>query len=363
MDALKELLPVFGTNPYVRALGVVALSLLLAKIAEWILRKVFPRITKHTKSHLDDQILRLLRSPVLYSFLLAGAGVALSIVRPQEPYYGWLTALLRTAAVLIWLLFGIRVSRVILSTMAGGKRDFGLVQPATLPLFDNAVKVILIGVASYFLLVSWNVNITGWLASAGILGIAVGFAAKDTLGNLIAGVSILADAPYKVGDYIVLDGAQRGQVTHIGIRSTRILTRDDIEITIPNSIIASSTVVNESGGPSQKNRIRIRVGVAYGSDIDLVRQVLLETAAAAEHLCKDPEPRVRFRDFGDSGLNFDLLCWIEDPADRGRITDALNSSVYKAFGRAGIEIPFPKRDVYIKGVPESVSTFTEKPRA
>ena len=193
---------------------------------------------------------------------------------------------------------------------------------------------------------------TAWLASAGIVGIAVGFAAKDTLANLFSGVLILADAPYKIGDYVVLDTGERGMVTHIGIRSTRMLTRDDVELTIPNSIMGNTKIINESGGPYKKFRIRVNVGVAYGSDIDQVKQLLFDVALNETSVCPDPEPRVRFRNFGNSSLDLDLLCWVEDPSLRGKVTDTLLTTIYKEFNKQGIEIPYTKQDLYIKELPE-----------
>ena len=156
-----------------------------------------------------------------------------------------------------------------------------------------------------------------------------------------------ADAPYKVGDFINLDTGERGRVTQVGLRSTRLLTRDDVEITIPNAVIANAKIVNESGGPWQKERIRIKVGVAYGSDLQAARAVLLEAAAEHSDVCAEPAPRVRFRAFGDSGLDHELLCWIDEPVLCGRVTDALNTAVYDKLNVAGIEIPYPKRDIYL----------------
>jgi small-conductance mechanosensitive channel len=220
-------------------------------------------------------------------------------------------------------------------------------------LIDNVAKVALAGAGVYFVFLAWNVDVTGWLASAGIIGIAVGFAAKDSLANLFAGLFISADAPYKVGDFIVLDSGERGRVTRVGVRSTRLLTRDDIEVTIPNAVIANAKIVNESGGPWEKERVRVQVSVAYGSDLDQVRAALMAVAAGTEHVCPEPLPRVRFRAFGESGLDFELLCWIDEPVLRGRTVDALNTAVYKRFQADGIEIPYPKRDVYVHQVPPS----------
>ena len=133
----------------------------------------------------------------------------------------------------------------------------------------------------------------------------------------------------------------------IGIRSTRILTRDDIQIIIPNSIIASAKIINESA-PQPLFRTRIKVGVAYGSDMDQVEDILLKVAQDCPMVVKTPEPRVRFRSFGDSALEVELLCWLGDPRDRGRALHELNKSVYKAFNQNGVSIPFPQMDLHVK---------------
>ncbi|MCH8272636.1 MAG: mechanosensitive ion channel family protein, partial [Candidatus Marinimicrobia bacterium] len=189
-------------------------------------------------------------------------------------------------------------------------------------------------------------------ASAGIVGIAVGFAAKDSLANLFAGFFIMVEAPYKVGDFINLDSGERGRVTDIGLRSTRLMTRDDVEITIPNSVIAGSKIINESGGPSEKERIRISIGIAYGSDIDLVRETLVDIAKRNHYVQDEPEPRVRFREFGESQLSFQLLFWIAEPVLRGRVIDQLNSEIYRMFKEKKIEIPFPQRTIHMRQAKE-----------
>jgi small-conductance mechanosensitive channel len=217
-----------------------------------------------------------------------------------------------------------------------------------LPLLDTVFKVLLLALAVYFALLAWKINITAWVASAGIVGLALSFAARDTLSNLFAGVSIIADAPYKVGDFVILESGERGAVTQIGMRSTRILTRDDIEITIPNGVIGNSKIINEAGGPSAKHRIRVAVGVAYGSDIDQVIEALEGIAAEHDEICSDPKPRVRFRKFGESSLDFQLLCWIDDPVNRGRLAHELHCRIYKTFIMEGIEIPFPQRDLHVR---------------
>ncbi|MCW8909443.1 MAG: mechanosensitive ion channel, partial [Gammaproteobacteria bacterium] len=252
----------------------------------------------------------------------------------------------------IWSTFLIRMARLVLRSISKNPDHLTIISSQTRPLFENIAIMLVIGGAIYFIFTAWRIDMTAWLASAGIVGIAVGFAAKDTLANLFSGVFILADAPYKIGDFVVLDSGDRGEVTHIGIRSTRLLTRDDVEVTIPNSIMGNTKIINESGGPHKKFRIRLKVGVAYGTDIDLVRKVLMEVAENAPDICHDPEPRVRFRNFGASSLDFELLGWVDEPVLRGRVLDSLNCTVYKRFQEEGIEIPYSKQDVYIKSMPE-----------
>ncbi|MEW6214412.1 MAG: mechanosensitive ion channel domain-containing protein [Nitrospirota bacterium] len=194
----------------------------------------------------------------------------------------------------------------------------------------------------------WKISITPLLASAGIAGAAVAFAAKDTIANFFGGISIFVDRPYKIGDYIVLDTGERGEVVEIGIRSTRIKTRDDILISIPNSIISNTKIINESA-PIPNFRVRIPIGVAYGSDIEIVEKTLIEIASQNENILNEPEPRARFREFGESSLNFELLCWAREPALRGLTVHELNKEIYKRFEEKEIRIPFPQRDIHIHG--------------
>jgi MscS family membrane protein len=117
-------------------------------------------------------------------------------------------------------------------------------------------------------------------------------------------------------------------------------------ITIPNSIITNTKIVNQSS-PKPMFRVRVKIGVAYGSDIKQVETILVEQVRSNPLAAQDPKPRVRFREFGDSSLYFGLLCWDKRPHDRGRLMHGLNTGIYNAFAKSGIEIPFPQRDVHL----------------
>ena len=175
-----------------------------------------------------------------------------------------------------------------------------------------------------------------------IIGLAgLAGSGKDTVANFFAGIFLMADSPFKEGDYILLETGERGYVKSMGLRSTRFLTRDDIEITIPNSVIASSKIVNESGGPEDIERVRITLLVAYGSEIDDVKNLLKSIALNNDNVQNEPEPRVRFREFADSGIKLQLLFWIYKPEIRGRTVDAVNTEIYKQFKENKILIAYP----------------------
>jgi small-conductance mechanosensitive channel len=341
-----------GPNIYLQAVAIAAVFILLGKLADLLISRIFAKIVSRSTNQLDDKLVALLHRPVFISFVLIGLAMATRrLSLPESPEYATL-GVLRTIAIFIWYSFLRGLVQLLLTAFRQGVMRKH-VHSSMLPLLDTVMKVILLALAIYFLFIAWNINVTAWIASAGIVGLALSFAAKDTLSNLFAGVSIIADAPYKSGDFIVLESGERGMVTHIGLRSTRILTRDDVEITVPNGIIGNSKIINEAGGPSAKHRIRIAVGVAYGSDIDQVIATLSGVATAHSEICNEPGPRVRFRKFGESSLDFELLCWIDQPIDRGRMTHELNCAVYKAFAEDKISIPFPQRDLHVRTMPPS----------
>ena len=189
----------------------------------------------------------------------------------------------------------------------------------------------------------------------GVGGVAVALASREALGNIFGSIMIMIDRPFKVGDYIVLADKERGVVKEIGLRSTRILTRDDILISIPNAEIANSKIVNESG-PVPRHRIRIRIGVAYASNMKMVEETLIEIAEREPLVIQDPAPRVRVRSFGSSAVELELLCWIDQPEDKGRTAHHLSLVIHEEFAKKGISIPFPQREITILGQAEGSGT-------
>lgn len=351
IDKVQELAGLIGPNVYLQSAAIAVAFIAIGKIADWILSRAIGRIANRSKTDIDDRLLDLVHRPVFLSFVLLGLGLATRrLDLPDAPQFLTL-GILKTIAVIIWYNMLRHLTSLVVQ-VARRRQSSKIVQTGMLSLLQNVIKVVLFALAIYFIFLAWDINVTAWVASAGIVGLALSFAAKDTLSNLFAGVSIVMDAPYKTGDFIILESGERGVVTYIGLRSTRLMTRDDVEITIPNGIIGNGKIINEAGGPTEKHRMRIAVGVAYGSDIDHVIATLDQVAADNQEVCAEPAPRVRFRRFGESSLDFELLCWIARPVDRGRLQHDLNCAVYKAFAANNIEIPFPQRDLHVRTMPD-----------
>jgi MscS family membrane protein len=358
-EQLFEIVAQIAPNPYLQAMVIIILFIALAKVLDTIITRVIKKWIVKTSVQLDDQLLDILHRPLFLSIIFLGLALATERLALQSMVNFVTLGILKTLLVFFWAGAAVKALKLVLNFFSEDDSRFKLIQDRTLPLFNNLIFVLVAAVSIYLVFLVWNIDLTAWVASAGILGLAISFAAKDTLANLFSGVFIMADAPYKLGDFIVLDTGERGNVTAIGIRSTRLLTRDDVEITVPNSIMGNTKINNEAGGRHEKFRIRVQVGVAYGSDIDEVHSVLLGVAEANPNVCRYPEPRVRFRVFGNSSLDHELLCWVPKPVLKGKVLHELNTSIYKAFAENDIEIPFPQQDLHIRSVSDKLLAIKE----
>lgn len=346
----------YSESAYVKAAVVVLLALTAAQLVDVTVGLIIRRYAQKPESTLNNKLVAILHQPLSWTVILIGLEIAISLVETPAGLEQTIKSIVFSVLVFLWMVFALRASRTLLQRMSRRRKSALLVRPQTLPLFTNLAAVVIVALGVYFIFQAWDIDMTAWLASAGIIGIAVGFAAKDTLANLFSGVFIMADSPYKLGDYVVIDESVRGKITHIGIRSTRLLTRDDVEVSIPNSLMGNSKVVNESGGPHEKYRIRISVDVAYGSDLDQVADLIEKIAETEPEVCDTPEPRVRYRAFGHSGINLELLAWVAEPELRGKVVHLLVMAIYKGLRQADIEIPYSKQELFIKEMPTPQNT-------
>ena len=335
--------------PLLLVVLMLGIGYFVGKALQWRLRPAMRQATARTKSDLDDKLIHYLTAPVVQTTVILALVAAEKAFGFNDTVDWFLVRMLFTLLLFFWGRAWFRATTLAIAALTKRKGDHELFQPRTRPLFEMGIKVVLFSLLVWFFMALWNIDGTAWLASAGVIGIAVGFAARDTLANLISGVSIIADAPYKLGDYIVLDTGERGVVTELGMRSTRLLTRDDVEVSIPNAVMGNAKITNESGGPAVEHRIRIPVGVAYGTEpakvVSLLEQLARENALILDH----PAPRVRMRAFGDSSLDFELMGWIKYPEQRGLAKHNMLMEIDSRFRAEDIRIPFPQHDVHLQG--------------
>ena len=218
--------------------------------------------------------------------------------------------------------------------------------PALQEVITTLTKNILAFLGLIVLLQIWKFDVSSVTILASILGVGIGFGVQNIANNFISGLIITLERPIQVGDFVNV-GNLTGNVVRIGARSTEICSLDRVTIIVPNSRFLESEVINWSHGDSI-SRLRIPVGVAYGSTINTVKLALLEAARTHPDVLVSPRPQVWFQEFGDSSLQFELLVWTGDPKQQPRIKSDLNYRIEASLRRHGVEVPFPQRDLHVR---------------
>ncbi|WP_254532707.1 mechanosensitive ion channel family protein [Natrinema gelatinilyticum] len=348
VDPLPEFIISLSDQPWVLVGGILLGSVLLSRVLEWGGTQLLNRSARWSETSISHVFIDGIRIPLHVSIIVGGILLSLNVLEDVSstpyvlenvssiPYFiNFLTSLV----VILWMRAFVRLGAEWIEVVNAADSEYEFS-----PIFKNSWTILLILVTGSFLLVIWEIDITPILASAGVLSIILGLAAQDAIGNLIGGVSLYFDDTYNTGDVIVLEDGQRGTVTDIGIRSTTILTRDNIVITVPNSVLNSSSVINESA-PQRRKRIRVPITVAYGTDHKEVEEILLELCDETALILDKPTPQVMFQEFGDSALVFELWAYVDHPFSEPRATDQINRRVYERFDNADITIPFPQREI------------------
>jgi small-conductance mechanosensitive channel len=209
--------------------------------------------------------------------------------------------------------------------------------------------VLLLGATSA--LTSIGVRLDALLAASTVVLVGLGFGLQNIAQNFVSGLILLIERPVSRGDFVRI-GDTLGSVADIGMRATRVVTRDEVTIIVPNSELVTARVINHSV-PTPNLRIAVKVGVAYGTDPERVRNALLRVAAEDADLLRHPPAEVRFDSFGESSLDFSVLVWIGSPREDLRTASRLRFAIEAAFRAEKIEIPFPQRDVHIRSAPAS----------
>lgn len=254
----------------------------------------------------------------------------------------WLPSLL--AAFVVLVLF-----YVLHRLVAGLLRrvlDRSRADPAAQEITTRLVRYAILGLGLVMAVNQLGINVASILAGIGILGLALGLAAQDSLANLVAGVTILWDRPFRIGDHVTVAGTF-GKVQEIGLRSTRIRTVEQLDAILPNKEIINEKIVNHTLNPLM--RLGIPLAVAYKEDTREARRVLLEAVHGHELILDKPEPQVVVTALADSGVELELRVWLRDPYTEREATFAMVEIAKIALDEAGIEIPFPQRTLHFPG--------------
>jgi MscS family membrane protein len=346
---------------------IILLSLLLAKLISFLLREIIKPFVQKTKSNIDDKILEVVESATFRLIILGGFYFAVNNLRygyflnneNEESFFKksypfvdnfllFADNVLYLALILIILLLIYRIITILFDWYAekinaGDNRNLS---GSLFPLLKKVSIIIISALAVIIILSRFDVNISAFIVSLGVGSLAIALAAQDTISNMIAGFIIMIDRPFRIGDRIKY-GADIGDVVEIGIRSTKILDFDNNLVIMPNNEIVKSKIVNVTY-PNILTRVIIEVGVAYGTDLKKVKEIMLNAANAHSLISKEVPPDVVLLEFGDSSLNMRLSARTDDYKNAWKMQCELRETIYEEFNKEGVEIPFPQRVVYMK---------------
>lgn len=335
------------------AIATIIIGIVIAGLARVIVRWL-EKYAGTTETQWDDIIIAAIGTPVQVGIIAVSVYIALKYFGVVPAQYAWIISdkILNSIYILLgtWIV-GTLVHNVILiyghslAEQTEGDWDDRLVE-----FLELAARYIIWFGGIMLILINLEINITPFLAGAGIVGLAFALAAQDLISNFFGGAIITMDKPFKVGDRIKVD-QYYGDVIDIGPRSTRLKTLDYQIITIPNNKITTNYIINFAE-PDQKLRITILVSVAFGTDPKKVKDILLEiannTIKKTEYLLDDPAPKTFFIEFGESGLKFILYVWARKYNLPDEVKDSINTQIAERFAAEGIEIPLPQMEVMLK---------------
>jgi small-conductance mechanosensitive channel len=339
------------------ALLIFAAFWLLAKFLRYVLTAWGPKFTSFTATDLDDRLLFRITPPA--SLLVVSAGLYLAVKSLPLPEKIHLAAsgvlFILTIAILTNIVY--RCLDELLAWYAGRLTEKGNddLSRQIMPLVEKLASIFLIITALIIVLKHFNYDILSLVTALGIGSLAIGLAAKDTLANMISGFTLMIDRPFRIGDRIQLAGGQTGDVQDIGLRSTKIKTLDNQLLIIPNADLCNNLLTNQAF-PDVRAKGRIDVAVAYDSDVDRVKQLLVSAALQAHDVLHEPQPEAFFTSFGEHALQMALFFWVDDYTRLIPATDRINSLIISSFNEHGIGIPYPTRTLIMQSQNSGVSS-------
>ena len=336
----------FWAKEILGALLILTFFWMLSHLLVLILNKWGRRLASFTATDLDDRILQRIIPHVSRLLIMLGIYLSIRSLPLHERLFTILSGLLFICLVVIVGSLIYHAIDELLKWYVAGRQDVAgsVMSRQLVPIAEKIISLMLMGTALIVILKHFNYDIFSLVTALGVGSLAVGMAAKDTLAHMISGFTLMLDRPFRIGDRIQLAGGQVGDVLDIGLRSTKIKTLDNQQLIIPNSDLCNTILTNQAF-PDARAKGRINVGVAYGSDVERVKQLLMATALEVEAVLQDPAPEAYFVSFGDSALSMALFFWVDEYANLFAVTDRINTQIIRCFRENNIEIPYPTRTV------------------
>jgi MscS family membrane protein len=327
---------------------IVAAGLLYIAI-QWGMKKVERAAETRTATVLDDWLARFVRQLLLLSllfFTLWRITLTWGLTRASQAVIAvWIVGLAFPLSSFVSNLLQLLAERL-------APRTESSLDDTALPLLNKVIGGLLIAGAAVVALGTVGIHVGPLLAGAGVAGLALSLAAKDTLSNLIAGVQLILDRPFRIGDRVEVWTVPKeygtwGDVVEIGLRATKIRTPDNLIVIVPNNEIMRRDIINYTAS-GDDIRLRIPIGIAYDADAALAKELILQAMGEIPGIKSKPEPVVIVRSFGASSVDLEARPWIADARRRRAIGDLVTERVKELFDEHGVEIPYPKRDIYVR---------------
>jgi MscS family membrane protein len=303
-------------------------------------------LAQKTKTEVDDILIRAVKNVVTYSIPVIGLMVALTPLAlqtaiPERILFSFLAVLLMRAAI---SLVG-EMSKWLEKNWL--ERTASTLDKGLLPLLRKAVQASVAIIGVLIILGKWEVQIGPLLGALGIGGLAIALALNSSLSNIFSGVQLILDRSVNVGDKVQLESGEVGVVLDIGLRTTLMQTYDNEVISLPNSQLANARIKNYTK-PDATIRVGVNFAVAYGSDVNEVKGVVLDAISQLDDILQEPGPQVLFLNMGDFSLDMCGRVWVDNYGKQFAKKLEMTELIYNTLKKSGIEIPFPTRTVYMK---------------
>ncbi|MBC8043222.1 MAG: mechanosensitive ion channel family protein [Rhizobacter sp.] len=356
---LEKFVASLTSSATAQQLIIAAVIVIVTFVLAWLSRLLTELLSRmffsKTATTLDDRLAEELAPRLRWLIIIGGLRLALRHVIKALPrnadyadFIGYLDEALYVVLVIVVVRVGLKVFTLILESQLESisSRVHADLKPVLSPLFRKLGTLVAIVLALIVVLDHFSINIGSLIVSLGVGSLAVALAAQDTLANIIAGFIILIDRPFRIGDRVQLPNGTVGDVVQIGLRSTRLINFDNNHVIYSNADLLKSSIINYAY-PNVGFRLLIEFSVAYGTDVERVRQLVFELAKKYPAVMDDPKPELQFMKFDESGIDLRLECRVSSYREEFNAKISMREAIHKLLPENGIVFASPQRVIHL----------------